>query len=200
MSLQQAQTTCDNAQAQVDACNAALEDASTLLLTVYQAAFGKTVDDRDAFITNTIVQSTDPASLQLTVPAERQYRDAYVALQEAKDELQAAQTTLAQLSGNQNATNADVIQAVEQLFQFVNEKFGEMEARMAVLDEKVTAVDEKVTAVDARVAKVEVKANSAKGVTVAEVKSACKAGVKELRFKWGSYGDGSGGGIYNPSD
>ena len=138
-SLQQAQAARDNAQTQVDDCNTALADTNTLLLTVYQAAFGKTVDDRDAF-TLSIVQCNDPASLQLTVPAEIQYRDTYVALQEAKDELQAAQTLLAQLTSNAGATNADVIQAIESLFQFVNTKFGEMETRVAVIEERVTSI------------------------------------------------------------
>ena len=69
----------------VDDGNAALEEASAKLLMIYEGAFGKTVDDRDAF-NQSIVQSNNPASLQLTVPAEIQYRDAYVALQKVKME------------------------------------------------------------------------------------------------------------------
>ena len=62
--------------------------------------------------------------------AEQVYINAYVALQEVQDELQAAQTLVNQLSSNAGATNADVIQAIESLFQFVNTKFGEMEERI----------------------------------------------------------------------
>ena len=136
-SLQQAQVARDDAQTQVDDCNTALADTNTLLLTVYEG-IGKTVDDHNAF-TLSVVQCNDPASVQLTIPAEKKYRDAYVALQEAQDELQAAQTLVNQLSSNAGATNADVIQAVESLFQFVNTKFGEMEARVAVIEERVTS-------------------------------------------------------------
>ena len=178
-SLQQAQAARDDKQAEVDDCIAALDTAKGNVLLAYTLALNKTQDDLDAFCLQ--VLQTYPAAQSSGVTAEQTYIDAYVALQEAQDELQAAQTLVNQLSSNAGATNADVIQAVESLFQFVNTKFGEMEASIAVLDEKVTAVD-------ARVAAVEIKANSAKGVTVEEVKSACKAGVKELKFR-GEYGE-----------
>ena len=193
-SLQQAQVARDDKQAEVDDCIATLDTAKGNVLLGYQLVLNKTQVDLDAFCLQ--VLQTYPAAQNSQVNAEQVYMDAYVALEEAKDELQAAQTLVNQLSSNAGATNADVIQKLEVLFQFVKTKFGEMEARVAVLDEKVTAVD-------ARVAAVEIKANSAKGVTVAEVKSACKAGVKELKFKYGGdyqqYSDRpKKGGSYNP--
>ena len=168
-SLQQAQVARDDKQAEVDNCNAALDTAKGNVLLAYTLALNKTQDDLDAFCLR--VLQTYPAAQNSQVNAEQVYINAYVALQEVQDELQAAQTLVAQLSSNAGATNADVIQKLELLFQFVDTKFGEMEARIA--------------AVDARVAAVEIKANSAKGITVEEVKSACKAGVKELKFRYG---------------
>ena len=136
-SLQQAQAARDDRQAEVDDCIAALDTAKGNVLLAYTLALQKTQDDLDAFCLQ--VLQTYPAAQSSGVTAEQTYIDAYVALQEAQDELQAAQTLVNQLSSNAGATNADVIQAVESLFQFVNTKFGEMEARVAVIEERVTS-------------------------------------------------------------
>jgi len=127
-SLQQAQTARDDKQAEVDDCNAALDTAKGNVLLAYTLALNQTQDDLDAFCLQ--VLQTYPAAQSSQVNAEQVYINAYVALQEVQDELQGAQTLVAQLSSNAGATNADVIQAIERLFQFVNTKFEVMEARI----------------------------------------------------------------------
>ena len=136
-SLQQAQAARDDRQAEVDDCIAALDTAKGNVLLGYTLVLNKTQDDLDAFCLQ--VLQTYPAAQSSGVTAEQTYIDAYVALQEAQDELQAAQTLVNQLSSNAGATNADVIQAVESLFQFVNTEFGEIKTRVAVIEERITS-------------------------------------------------------------
>ena len=172
------------AQATLDTAIAARQGAEQVLTALDAAILqfylnlGKTQAEKEAFVLS-IEQNPNPANVQLTIPIEQQYRDAYVVLEDAKTEQEQAQTEVDNLNNASNATIASVSNDIGTLFQLMNAKldakFGEMETRFNALDEKLAAVD-------ARVANVEIKANSAKGVTVAEVKAACKAGVEELPF------------------
>ena len=141
-SLEQAQAARDDKQAEVDDCIAAVDTAKGRVLLGYQLGSvttqGYTQVDVDAFCLR-VLQTYPAAQSSQVIPAEQMYIDAYVALQEAQDELQAAQTLVNQLSSNAGATNADVIQAVESLFQFVNTEFGEIKTRVAVIEERITS-------------------------------------------------------------
>ena len=141
-SLQQARQACIAAQTQVNALTDALANASQQLLNVYKG-FGKHPNDHETFILK--INQQYPSIQNLTIPIEQQYQDAYVALQEANDKLQIAQTLVDQLSSNQND---DVLQAVQSLCDFVSTKFIEMEKSILVLNNKIVAVDNKIRATD----------------------------------------------------
>ena len=92
-SLQQARQACIAAQTQVNALTDALANASQQLLNVYKG-FGKNPNDHETFILK--INQQYPSIQNLTIPIEQQYQDAYVALQEANDKLQIAQTLVDQ--------------------------------------------------------------------------------------------------------
>ena len=110
-SLQQAQAARDDRQAEVDDCIAAVDTAKGNVLLAYTLALQKTQDDLDAFCLQ-VLQTYPAAQSSQVIPAEQKYIDAYVALEEAKDELRDVQWQFfndrAPLPGaeNQSAQNA----------------------------------------------------------------------------------------------
>ena len=166
------------AQATLATAIAARQDAEQLLTAldakILEAylLFGKTETEKNAFVTS-IEQNPNPANVQLTIPIEQQYRDAYVVLEDAKTEQEQAQTDVDNLNNASNATIASVSNDIGTLFQLMNAKldakFVEMEALM---EARMNALDVKLGArLDALGGKLATVDSKIKGCTAAEVRS-----------------------------